>query len=170
MAYNVGIDAPQAGLVGVNFVLNMIGFKLAAERVDIMDAGLNQFEAVRYLTEKDIRDMADNFAKRTIADRRFVFGFGRTKKLIGVMHWIRDCYRADNVPDHGNLDMAVLYEALSLAQIRKLDIELVTANTKAADQKRIISFESVSHGKEIHGRPGVAAIHSRLQSTRNTNV
>jgi hypothetical protein len=30
MANNVGIDTPEAGLVRVNFVLNMIGFKLLA--------------------------------------------------------------------------------------------------------------------------------------------
>jgi hypothetical protein len=133
MADNVGIDALEVGLVGVNFVLNMIGFDLVAEREGLMKAGLNQFEDFRYLTEKDICDMADDFAMRTIADRRIVFGLGRTKKLVGVLHWIQDCYRADDAPDHANFNMAVLYESLSLTQIRKLDIELVTTYTKAAD-------------------------------------
>ena len=133
MADIVGIDALPLELVGVDFVLDVIGFNLAVERAGIMNAGLNSFEDFRYLTEKDIRDMADDFSKRTAANGRIVFGLGRTKKLVGVLHWVQDCYRADDVPDHVNFNMAVLYEALSLAQIRKSDIELVTTNTKAAD-------------------------------------
>jgi hypothetical protein len=133
MADNVGIVALKVGLVGVDFVFDMIGCDLVAEREGLMDAGLNQFEDFRYLTEKDIRDTADDFVKRTIADGRIVFGLGRTKKLVGVLHWIQDCSRADDVPDHANFNKALLYESLSLAQIRKLDIELVTSNTKAAN-------------------------------------
>ena len=133
MADNVGIVALKVGLVGVDFVFDMIGCDLVAEREGLMEAGLNQFEDFRYLTEKDIRDTADDFVKRTIADGRIVFGLGRTKKLVGVLHWIQDCSRADDVPDHANFNKALLYESLSLAQIRKLDIELVTSNTKAAN-------------------------------------
>jgi hypothetical protein len=131
-----GVEEAGVGgeeLSGVGYVLQAIGFEVAGERVSIMEAGLNQFEDFRYLVEKDIRDMADEFGKRTQANGRIVFGLGRTKKLTGVMHWVQDCYRADDAPDHGNFTMAALYEALSLAQIRKSDIELVTTNTKAAD-------------------------------------
>ena len=121
------------GLIGVGYVLQVIGFESADERMNIMEAGLNQFEDFRYLVDKDIRDMADEFGKRTQANGRIVFGLGRTKKLTGVMHWVQDCYRADDIPDHTNFTTAALYEALSLAQIRKSDIELVATNTKAAD-------------------------------------
>ena len=41
--------------------------------------------------------------------------------------------RARDIPNHKNFDEETMYAALSLAQIRKSDIELVTTNSKAAD-------------------------------------
>jgi hypothetical protein len=67
-------------LVGMNHVLNAIGFEGANERDNIMEAGLA------------ICDMADEFGKRAQANGRIVFGLGRTKNLVGVMHWVQDCY------------------------------------------------------------------------------
>ena len=49
------------------------------------------------------------------------------------MHWVQDCNRASDIPNHENFDEETMYAALSLAQIRKSDIELVTTNSKAAD-------------------------------------
>ena len=69
-----------------------------------MGAGLGDFEDFRYLVDKDIRDMADEFAgKRTVANGKIVFGLGRTKKLTGLMHWVQDCCRVNNIPDHNHL-------------------------------------------------------------------
>lgn len=120
-------------LVGVAHVLQVIGFDRAVDRNNIMQAGIAQFEDFRYLVEKDIRDMADEFGKRTQAAGKIVFGLGRTKKMVGVMHWVQDCFRASDIPNHEHFDEDVLFEALSLAQIRKSDVELVTTNTKAVD-------------------------------------
>jgi hypothetical protein len=98
-----------------------------------MESGIGNFEDFRYLVEKDIRDMAEEFAKRTVAGGRIVFGLERTKRLTGVMHWIQDCFRASDAPHHASFNDEALCQALSLAQIRKSDIELVTTNSKAAD-------------------------------------
>jgi hypothetical protein len=117
---------------GVAFMLNVVGFN-EDDATGIMEAGVQEFEDFRYLTEKDIRDMAEEFGKRTTANGRIVFGIGRTKKLTGAMHWVQDCYRANDVPNHENFNLEVLLEALSLAQIRKSDLELVGTNTKASD-------------------------------------
>jgi hypothetical protein len=73
-------------LNGMAFILQTIGFTVAAERNSILEAGLAEYEDFRYLVEKDIRDMAEEFGKRTAANGRIVFGLGRTKKLTGVMH------------------------------------------------------------------------------------
>ena len=103
-------------LIGVDKVLQVIGFESEAERAGIMQAGLGRFEDFRYLVEKDIRDMADEFGKRTQANGRIVFGLlGRTKKLTGVMHWVQDCHRASDFSNHENFDGETMYEALSLA-------------------------------------------------------
>ncbi|KAI2503235.1 Reverse transcriptase (RNA-dependent DNA polymerase) [Fragilaria crotonensis] len=34
------------------------------------------------------------------------------------MHWVQDCYRAGDTPSHEDFDIAILFEALSRAQIR----------------------------------------------------
>ncbi len=76
-----GVEEAKVGgeeLSGVGYVLQAIGFEVAGERVSIMEAGLNQFEDFRYLVEKDIRDMADEFGKHTQANGRIIFGL-RTK-------------------------------------------------------------------------------------------
>ena len=53
-----------------------------------MAAGICQHEEFHNLVEKDIRDMADKFGKRSVARGRIVFRLGHTKKLTGVMHWV----------------------------------------------------------------------------------
>ena len=59
-------EGPPMMLVGVDKVLQVIGFESEAERAGIIQAGLGRFEDFCYLVEKDtIRDMADEFGKRT---------------------------------------------------------------------------------------------------------
>ena len=120
-------------LEGVDFLLNAIGFNEADERQRIMEAGLGGYEDFRYLVEKDICDMADEFGKRTQANGRITFGLGRTKKLQGIMHWIQDGYRTSDVLDHNMFNDLELAEAQGRALVRKSDIDLVDTNTKAAD-------------------------------------
>ncbi|KAI2495884.1 Reverse transcriptase (RNA-dependent DNA polymerase) [Fragilaria crotonensis] len=120
-------------LVGVAHLHQVIGFDRAVDRDNIMQAGIAQFEDFRYLVEKDIHDMVDKFGKRIQAAGKIVFGLGRTKKMVGGMHWVQDCFRASDIPNHEHFDEDVLFEALSLAQIRKSDVELVTTNAKAVD-------------------------------------
>ena len=125
--------AALPALQGIPFVLNVVGFHVPAERASVMAAGIAQFEDFRFLEEKDIRDMADEFGKRTVGQGRIVFGLGRTKRMMGLMHWVQDCYRSSDVPNHEHFDEEILSEALSMAKIRKTDVDLVTANTKAAE-------------------------------------
>ena len=53
--------------------------------------------------------------------------------MVGVMHWVQDCVRASDIPNHEHFDEETLFEALSMAQVRKSDAELVSTNSKAAD-------------------------------------
>jgi hypothetical protein len=102
-----------------------------------MEAGLANYEDFRYLVKKDIRDMAEEFSKCTAANGRMTFGLGRTKKLTGLMHWIQDCFRCNDDPNHTIFDEDALAEAQSCAQIRKSDLELVDTNTKAANPGKL---------------------------------
>lgn len=60
--------AIEAAPIGVNCVLMTIGFDDAGGRANIVEAGLGEFEDFRYLVDKDIPDMADEFGKRTVAN------------------------------------------------------------------------------------------------------
>jgi hypothetical protein len=84
-----------------------------------MEAGLANYEDFCYLVEKDMRDMAEEFSKRTAANGRMTFGLGCTKKLTGLMHWIQDCFHCNNDPDHTIFDEDALAEAQSCTQIHK---------------------------------------------------
>ena len=125
--------ADNVDVTTVDSVLQTIGFINDDERNGIMTAGLAQFDDFRYLNEKDICDMADEFGKRTAANGRIVFGLGRTKKRVGAMHWVQDCYRSNDLPGQVPFDEQSLFGALSLSQVRKSDVELVATNAKAVD-------------------------------------
>jgi hypothetical protein len=127
------VPAVGAPLEGVDYLLDVVGFHDPAERMRLMEAGLANYEDFRYLVKNDIRDMAEEFSKRTVANGRMTFGLGCTKKLTGLMHWIQDCFRCNDYPDHTDFDEDALAEAQSCAQIRKSDLELVNTNTKAAN-------------------------------------
>ena len=121
-----------APLVGIDFMLAVIGFNDGNERARIMEAGLAAYEDFRFLKEKNITNMADEFGKRTIADGRIVFGLGRVMKLIGIMHWIQDHYRTDDVPDHDTFNLHELAEAQNRAIVRQANKDSEDTNTKTA--------------------------------------
>jgi hypothetical protein len=133
IAQPVVAPAIAAPIEGIAFLLNAIGFTNPAERLRLMQAGLEEYEDFRYLNEKDIRDVSEEFSKRTAANGRITFGLGRTKKLTDLLHWIQDCFRTNDNPNHLNFTEQALAEALSRAHIRKSDLDLVDTNAKAAD-------------------------------------
>lgn len=128
----VPVPIPGEPEPGIDFILHAIGFLDAANRNSIMVAGLADYSDFREINEKDIRDMAEDFGKRTVANGRIIFGLGRIKKLIGVMHWIQDCYRTSDVPNHLDFNEDVLAQARSRAIIRQNEKDLVETNAKAA--------------------------------------
>jgi hypothetical protein len=50
-------------LVGIPYVLNVIGFNLSMERENIMAAGLAEFPDFCFIEENDIRDTSKEFGK-----------------------------------------------------------------------------------------------------------
>ena len=80
----------MAALIDVAACLDVIGFTDAAERGRILGKAIATLEYFCGLNEKDIRTMAEDFARRTQADGRIVFGLSRTKRLQGILHWVQD--------------------------------------------------------------------------------
>ena len=93
--------AAGAALAELNQALVWISFGDQGNRDTIcQEAGLLSFEDFVGLTEKDIRDMAGEFSKRTAVHGRISFGLRRIKLLLGVMHWVQDkdrCYRMASI-------------------------------------------------------------------------
>ena len=100
--------AAAAALAELHQALVWIGFGDQGNRDTIcQEAGLLSFEDFIGLTEKDIRDMAEEFSKRTVAQGRISFGLRRIKLLLGVMHWVQDqdrCYRMASINDVQDVD------------------------------------------------------------------
>jgi hypothetical protein len=114
LAVGAPLIAPAVGapLKGIDYLLDVVGFHDLAERVQLMEAGLANYEDFRYLVKKDImRDMAEEFSKRMAANGHMTFGLGRTKKLTGPIHWIQDRFHCNDTPDHTVLMKMLLRSA-----------------------------------------------------------
>lgn len=80
-------------------------------------------EDFRFLNEKDLKTLSETYERRTAANGRLVFGMARTKRLIGLMHWIQDCYRCSAPIDPEKFDVIAIEEALARAEVRKKEVD-----------------------------------------------
>ena len=126
----------------VDQCLEWIGFGIPNQRAAIStEAGFNSLEDLNDIEEKDIRDMADSFQKRTIA-HRINFGMRRTKWLIAMMHWVQDFYRCSKQPTIDDFVTAndfkqALSTAAQRASLRKVDTDQVDTISKAVDPGKL---------------------------------
>ena len=74
-------------------VLMWVGFEQEATRNRIREEGFESFGDLATMKEKDIRDLAESYGRRTVADGRYIFGLRRTRYLIGLIHWVQDFAR-----------------------------------------------------------------------------
>ena len=131
--------AAAAALAELNQALVWIGFGDQGNRDTIcQEAGLLSFEDFVGLTEKDIRDMAEEFSKRTVAQGRISFGLRHIKLLLGVMNWVQDqdrCYRMVSINDVEDADefRGILDVAIQRAALQKVEDNQVETISKAAD-------------------------------------
>ena len=126
----------------VNQCLEWIGFGILNQRASIStEAGFNSLSNLNDIEEKDIRDMADSFQKRTIANH-INFGMRRTKWLIARMHWVQDFSRCSKQPTIDNFITAndfkqALSTAAQRASLHKVDMDQVDTISKAADPGKL---------------------------------
>ena len=136
----------MAGIVDpyviVDQCLEWIGFGIPNQRASIStEAGFNSLDDLNDIEEKDIRDMADSFQKRTIANR-INFGMRHTKWLIAMMHWVQDFYRCSKQPTIDDFITAndfkqALSTAAQCASLRKVDTDQVDTISMAADPGKL---------------------------------
>jgi hypothetical protein len=111
-------------------VLTWIGFDQEATRARIRAEGFDTFADLAIMKEKDIRDLAESYGRRTVGDGRMIFGLRRIRYLIGLIHWVQDFARIGEEPTiDGIEDAAEFCTALDTAYYRAN----VRTVSKAAD-------------------------------------
>ena len=98
LAGAAGGVAPAIAADPMDTALQWIGFDAQATRDRLKVKGFNAFDDLRALKEKDIRDLAESYGRRTIVDGRFIFGLRRIRYLIGLVHWVQDFGRVGQTP------------------------------------------------------------------------
>ena len=88
-----------AALADIHQCLEWIGFGDDQHHNVIIDeGGFDRLTDFYDINEKDIRDMAESFSKRSPATNRIIFGMHRIKWLISMMHWAQDHQRCSEDP------------------------------------------------------------------------
>ena len=124
-------DPPPPGVNAMDQALIWIGFDNDATRERIQVEGFALFDDLKSMKEKDVRDFAESYGRRTAADGRFLFGVRRIRYLIGMIHWVQDFVRIgenatlDEFDGNGAAFCAALETAFNRADVRKIEKELL---------------------------------------------
>ena len=119
-------------------ILQWIGFDQEATCTRIRDEGFDTFADLATIKEKDIRDLAESYSRRTITDGRSIFGLRRIRYMIGLIHWVQDFGRTGEEASLNGINnaaqfKAVLDEASQRADVRKIEKDQSDTVSKAAD-------------------------------------
>ena len=131
--------AAVAALAEVHQALQWIGFGNQVHHDSICEeAGFESLEDFVGLSEKDIREMADGYEKRTQAQGRIPFGLRCFMLLIGVMDWVQDqdrCYRSTTTVDiaDANEFREIIDISIQRATLQKVEDDQVDTISKVAD-------------------------------------
>ena len=132
-------DFEEVAINPMDLALQWIGFDNEATRERLCIEGFDSFSELQSMREKDIRDLAESYGRRTVADGRFIFGVRRVRYLIGMIHWVQDFMRISGIPslDEFNGEAATFREALDIAsnraEVRRVEKEQSDTVSKAAD-------------------------------------
>jgi hypothetical protein len=131
-------DADEAPTPVMDMILAWTGFDQVATRTRIRDEGFDTFADLATMKEKDIRDLAESYGRRTAADRRAIFGLRRIRYMIGLIHWVQDFGRIGEQPSLEGIDDAdqfkvILDKASQRADVRKIEKDQSDTVSKAAD-------------------------------------
>jgi hypothetical protein len=109
-----------------------------ATRDRIREEGFEIFDDLVNMKEKDIRDLAESYSRRTVANERVIFGIRRIRYMIGLIHWVQDFIRIDEHPTMEGIDGAEVFKvaldmAYQRADVRKIENDQSDTVSKAAD-------------------------------------
>ena len=124
-------------------ILTWIGFTIQAERNAIVDDAMASYDDLLCLNTKDVTALSADFARRTLANGKIVFGSRRTKKLQSVLYWVKDFSRISETPTIGTLTENVFSIQLTRARHREeVRIQMIAQSdvkSKAASPGPLVS-------------------------------
>jgi hypothetical protein len=91
----------------------------AAEATVLVRECFPNFDVYLQMKKKDISNIADDYAKRSNAQSRIIFGFYRTNELKGLMYWVQDMKRMSINPEEQDIASADIQLAIENTDIRK---------------------------------------------------
>ena len=141
-AVDPGIPGPDILAVddAMDTALRWIGFDNIGTCERLRNEGLSTFGDLKSMKEKDIRNLAESYGRRTAADGRFIFGLRRIRYLLGLIHRVQDFHRVGQEPsldafgeDNDKNFRAALDIAYDRAEVRRVEKEQSDTVSKAAD-------------------------------------
>ena len=119
------------GVPVMDLVLEWIGFDIVATRERIRAEGFETFDDLINMKEKDIRDLAESYSRRTVADGRAIFGIRRIRYLIGLIHWVQDFGRIGEEPSIDGIVNTVDFRAVLDIAYYRADVRRKIENDQA---------------------------------------
>ena len=126
-----------AALVQMGLCLNTVGFTNQDDRDKLHEEGLTNLVQLKRFTDKDIRGMAINLAKRSTAATRLLVGMVRLQNLIALMHWVQDCVRTNTDIDPASFNVETMLIAHDRAEFRETFASQTDVMSKAADSGKL---------------------------------
>ena len=131
---NIAIAAGISEADSVSQILHWIGFTIDAQRENIQNDAIATFDDIKVLTEKDVTQLATDFASRTIPNGRMSIGARRTKRLKGLLHWVQDFYRVSEQPSIVGLQEDTFRAALDTALLRAEVRQTLKGNSETSSK------------------------------------
>ena len=139
----------EANVNMMNQVLIWIGFNVAANP-QALCSEIAEIKDMTDLTEKDITELQELYAKRTQNAGRMYFRLHCTKQIKATLHWVQDFARVSELPTLKGLTQESFKAAISVAA-RRADIR----KKEAKDTSSVVSEASPGKPKDNKsGRSG----------------
>ena len=136
VAGDTEVNAGISTVDSMTQILHWIGFRTDEQKESLREDSFESYHDIQSLTEKEVTTMATNFASRTAANGRIIFGTRRTKFLKSLVHWTQDFVRVSEDPSIVGLTEATfraqLDRASKRADVRKTLREQTKTSAEAA--------------------------------------
>ena len=157
-------------------VLMWIEVDQEAMRNRLSEEGFESFGDLTTMKKKDIRDLAESYGRRTVANGRSIFGLRHIRYLIRLIHWVQDFARVGEEPTLAGINnMASFRKALDTADVWKVEKDQADTVSKAAelgkfkDKKKWPKWEP-SYVNNLSTIPGVSGVLPLSYLVREKNM